>query len=64
MPRRIHIYELLCLVGIVLVAGTIGAGEMGSISETRMVFQTAFGLFVTGRYGAKTLRMFCRRASR
>lgn len=64
MRRSLHIYDLLCLAGVALVAGTLGAAEMGSISETRMVFQTAFGLFVAGRYGLKTIRMFCRRADR
>lgn len=64
MPRKMHIYEYLFIIGLLLVAGTIGAGEIGSISETRMVFQTALGLFITIRYGIKSLQLFCRRADR
>lgn len=64
MPRNLHIYEFLCIVGVLLIAGTIGAAEMGSIGAVRMVVQIIFGLFVTVRYGVKSAEMFCRRADR
>ena len=64
MPRRMHLYEFLFFLGVLFIAGTIGAMEMGSISETRMVFQAALGLFITIRYGIKSLQLFCRRADR
>ena len=64
MPRRMHLYEFLFFLGVLFIAGTIGAMEMSSISETRMVFQAALGLFIAIRYGVKSLQLFCRRADR
>lgn len=64
MLRRMNAYEFLCLVGVVLTVGTLGAIELGSISGLRAVLQMGLALYMAVRNGLHAMRLFCLREER